>query len=284
MAARFWVGGTGTWDASDTTHWASSSGGAGGQSVPGTSDTVTLDGSSGGGTVTVNTNVAVQSITCGAFTGTLDFSANNNNVTLTASSAFSGTGTGTRTINLGNGTWILSATAGAGASITPWNMGTTTNLTFNANSSTISVTGSSAGTVNFTGGGLTYATVAFSAQAGARIAMTGANTFGTLTIAGGPTYTTLASDLTIGTFNLNGSSSGQIGLISAAGGARTVAITTLSASWTSFREMAFSGSGLNATNSFDLGTNSGFTITPPSTGGGTTPQQFSMVGTLTLIS
>ena len=41
VASRFWVGGTGTWDASDTTHWAATSGGAGGQSVPGSSDSVT---------------------------------------------------------------------------------------------------------------------------------------------------------------------------------------------------------------------------------------------------
>ena len=52
MASRFWVGGTGTWDASDTTHWATASNGAGGASVPGSSDAVTFDASSGGGTVT----------------------------------------------------------------------------------------------------------------------------------------------------------------------------------------------------------------------------------------
>ena len=61
MASRFWVGGTGTWDASDTTHWAATSGGAGGQSVPTASDTATFDASSGGGTVTVNTTVNISS-------------------------------------------------------------------------------------------------------------------------------------------------------------------------------------------------------------------------------
>jgi hypothetical protein len=59
-ASRFWVGGTGNWDASDTTHWAASSGGGGGASVPGSGDTVTLDGSSGGGTVTVTAAVNVR--------------------------------------------------------------------------------------------------------------------------------------------------------------------------------------------------------------------------------
>src|SRR5689334_24115345 len=104
MASRFWVGGTGTWDSSDTTHWAATSGGAGGQSVPGSGDTVTFDGSSGGGTVTLNFGgtITVQSITMGAFTGTWDNSVNNNDITVTASgSCFSGSGSGTRTIKLG---------------------------------------------------------------------------------------------------------------------------------------------------------------------------------------
>ena len=30
MATYYWVGGSGTWDGSSTTHWATSSGGAGG--------------------------------------------------------------------------------------------------------------------------------------------------------------------------------------------------------------------------------------------------------------
>lgn len=43
MADRYWVGGSGNWDASTTTNWASSSGGAGGQSVPTSSDNVFFD-------------------------------------------------------------------------------------------------------------------------------------------------------------------------------------------------------------------------------------------------
>lgn len=56
MASRFWVGGTG--NTSDTAHWAATSGGAGGQTVPTSSDTATFDSSSGTGTVTVD--VALQ--------------------------------------------------------------------------------------------------------------------------------------------------------------------------------------------------------------------------------
>lgn len=132
MASRYWVGGTGTWDASDTTHWASSSGGAGGQSVPGSGDTVTLDGSSGGGTITVNTDFSVTSLTMGAFTGTLDFATNNNSPTM---QTFSLTGTGTRTLNMGSGTWTLTGNA-----TTIWTHATATNLTLNVGTSIVNCT------------------------------------------------------------------------------------------------------------------------------------------------
>lgn len=135
MASRFWVGGTGTWDASDTTHWAATSGGAGGQSVPGSGDTVTLDASSGGGTVTLGYNPTISSFTCGAFTGTFDA------VTFSPiiSGTMSATGTGTRTIKLGSGTWTMT---GSGA--VRWDFTTTTNLTFDAGTSTVDFTYSGA--------------------------------------------------------------------------------------------------------------------------------------------
>jgi len=130
MASRFWVGGTGTWDASDTTHWASSSGGAGGQSVPGSADTVTLDASSGGGTVTLAYRPNVVSITMGAFTGTFD--DGNYGADLVT---FSSSGTGTRTITIGNTDWTLS-----GNSATIWNTSNTTNLTVNVGTAYIDCT------------------------------------------------------------------------------------------------------------------------------------------------
>lgn len=54
MADRYWVGGTGTWDNSSTDHWSTSSGGSNGASVPGSSDNVIFDSSSGAGTVTIS--------------------------------------------------------------------------------------------------------------------------------------------------------------------------------------------------------------------------------------
>jgi hypothetical protein len=131
MATRFWVGGTGTWDAADTTHWAASSNGAGGQSVPGAGDTVTFDGSSGGGTVTVNVNFSVTSVTMGAFTGTLTFATNNNSPTM---ATFSCSGTGARTLAMGSGTWTLTGTG------TVWDTSTATNLTLTKGTATIAIT------------------------------------------------------------------------------------------------------------------------------------------------
>jgi hypothetical protein len=169
MANRFWVGGTGTWNGSSTANWASTSGGASGQSVPGSADTVTFDASSGGGVVTVNTNFTITSLTMGAFTGTLDFSANNNSPTM---GTFSGTGTGTRTLNMGSGTWTLTGTG------TPWNLATISNFNFNAEQSRILFTNSSTGNLIFAGGGLTYYTVEFARGAStATITINFNNTF-----------------------------------------------------------------------------------------------------------
>lgn len=52
MANRYWVGGTGTWNSSNTTNWSATSGGAGGASVPTSVDDVFFDGNSGTGIVT----------------------------------------------------------------------------------------------------------------------------------------------------------------------------------------------------------------------------------------
>ena len=49
MATFYWVGGAGNWDATTTTNWASSSGGAGGAGVPTSTDNVVFDANSSGG-------------------------------------------------------------------------------------------------------------------------------------------------------------------------------------------------------------------------------------------
>ena len=257
MAARFWVGGTGNWDASDTTHWSASSGGAGGASVPGASDTVTLDGSSGGGTVTVTATVSVTSITAGAFTGTLD----TNGQSITTSGTISITGTGVRTVTLG----------ASAISCSLWNAGTTTNLTFNAGTSTITITGSNN---SFVGGGLTYGTLVWS-SAGTAI-ITGANTFANLTRNGTATKTDVfqlgASQTITGTLTLAGNSSINRLLIQSdtRGTARTLTAAAVSASNVDFQDIT--GAGASSWNltaisglSGDCGGNSGITFTTAAT-------------------
>lgn len=77
MADRYWVGGTASWDATAGTKWALTSGGAGGQAVPTSSDDVYFDGTSGSATVTVsgsrvcnNLNFTSPSSFTGTFAGT----------------------------------------------------------------------------------------------------------------------------------------------------------------------------------------------------------------------
>lgn len=78
MASRFWTGavnsGTGTWDASNTANWSTTTGGAGGASVPTSADAVFFDANSGSGTCTLGANVVFQTINMTGYTGTINFS------------------------------------------------------------------------------------------------------------------------------------------------------------------------------------------------------------------
>jgi hypothetical protein len=72
MADRYWVGGTADWDGTAGSKWALTSGGAGGQAVPTSSDDVFFTAASGAVTCTIATgNTGAKSITCTGFTGTL---------------------------------------------------------------------------------------------------------------------------------------------------------------------------------------------------------------------
>jgi hypothetical protein len=74
MANRFWVGGTGTWDTTNTANWSATTGGASGASVPTSADYVTIDANSGGGVITFGNDVDCQGIDIRFYTGTIDFS------------------------------------------------------------------------------------------------------------------------------------------------------------------------------------------------------------------
>lgn len=267
MANRFWVGGTGTWDASDTTNWSTSNGGAGGASVPTSADTVTFNNNSGGGTVTVNTTVSVISITADSFAGTLDFATNDNNVNLSlAGIAFSMGGAATQTLNMGDGTWTFTGTvngnmcnfAGSG-------------LTLNANGSTMVFSGSqSTGERGLLLGARTYNNITLSG-AGSWTATASFTISGTLTQAPGtnfriqnsPSIAAVASTATLSSpASLNGST-GQTATI---GGNGTFTVSNMA-----FRDVNFSGGNTRTANdSFNQGNVTGITVNPPSGGGGST--------------
>lgn len=59
MASRYWVGGNGTWNSSNTTNWSTSSGGSGGASVPTSADAAVFDANSGVASVTAVSGEAV---------------------------------------------------------------------------------------------------------------------------------------------------------------------------------------------------------------------------------
>ena len=82
MATRYWVGGTGVWDASNTTPWAATSGGAGGQSVPSTADSAFFDSISNSNTITLAYSPTLQTLRFDTFSGT--FNANNQTVSLSS--------------------------------------------------------------------------------------------------------------------------------------------------------------------------------------------------------
>jgi PKD repeat protein len=245
MANRHWVGGSGNWN--DTAHWAATSGGAGGQSVPTSSDDVFL--SSGGSSVyiTLNvdgdcrditysnriqinngTNIGVSNFTLnvygsyivtynsnptftcadvvfratttgktiGGFTGhsilpknSVTFNGVGGEWTIQTDGWISGSGSGSsptlnrdvivengsfisngkdfsitglkssfsnvRNIDIDGSTILIGVRSGS-ATVTGWDMTVTTNLTFNAGTSTISTDSSGLHDVNFYGGGLTY--------------------------------------------------------------------------------------------------------------------------------
>jgi hypothetical protein len=274
-AARFWVGSTGAF--SDTAHWSATSGGAGGQSVPGTGDTATIDNHASGlngGTLTIDQNVSVITLTWSTAVGTIDNSGNFNvTVSQAAGNAFNGSGTTARTWTGGSGTYTLSGAAAT------WTMSTTTNLTNPTtafSSANIVFSGNATtGTNNFIGGGLTYGNVTFNGSAGGGgAAITGANTYAALTIIApnaleipqGVTQTVTSLVANTGTLSspifLEAANPSSQATISDASGTNTL-------DGVSFRSIAFAGGATwVGNNGLDFGRNSGITITPPSAGGG----------------
>ncbi len=219
MANCFRVGGTSTWDGTNTggggtggIQWATASGGStpatggGTGGAPASADTAIFDASSGGGTVTVNTTVNIAQITMGAFTGTLTFATNNNNVTL---QNFSCTGSGTRTLSMGNGLWTITGTGSV------WDMTTVTNLTLNGNSSTLTFTAATLTARNFSLGAtktFNNITVSANSSGGTFFFNTSNMTCATLTLVGGTSHVqlTASSTYTITTLAISGTAGSEV--------------------------------------------------------------------------
>jgi hypothetical protein len=73
MANRFWVGGSGTWNDTNTDNWSTTSGGAGGASIPTSSDNAFFDANSGGGDIVVAAGATADFITAFPFNGSFTF-------------------------------------------------------------------------------------------------------------------------------------------------------------------------------------------------------------------
>jgi hypothetical protein len=176
MADRYWVGGTGNWDNSNTASWSATSGGAGGASIPTISDNVFLNASSGGGTISCSFFNCLNFNTTG-FTGTVTLGgATQMNVygsytvgsTTTISSSWGSSGyglvlNGSGTIDIApdfptfislNGSYTLARNLNLTVTnnYIEHNSGTFTTNNFNVTAASYTCTGSSARTLNMGSG------------------------------------------------------------------------------------------------------------------------------------
>jgi hypothetical protein len=239
MADRFWVGGNGNWDATTTTNWSTTSGGAGGASAPTSADDVYFDaGSDAGGafTVTIGTGAVCRDITAGSLdfvmtlagsaawtiSGSLTFPATNLTRTYTGAITFNATTTGKTittngvqpttgaiTFNGIGGEWTLGSALTTGGAIT------LTNGTLDVSASNFTITCTS---WTKTGGTLNEQLGTFSLSAASSTFAGGTDTYynvsftstasGTHTITGANTFndltfTSLATGVGIRNISVN---------------------------------------------------------------------------------
>ena len=272
MASRYWVGGTATWDGTAGTKWATTSGGAGGASIPTAADDVFFDAASGAVTVTLGSNANVAlSINCTGFTGTLTGSSTitvSGNLTLVVGMTFSYTGTFTfnasgtivsagksfTTLSLGGAstTYTFSDACVVTGNCTLGGSGTCTfngsTLTIGGNMAIASTTG--AGTTNITLNG----TGSWTGSPALKNNLT-INTAGTITISGSVAFDTGTFTRTAGTVVTTGST------------LTVAASATLNSNGITWNNIAFSGSAPTYTLSSTLALSGTLTI---SSSGGTT--------------
>jgi hypothetical protein len=209
--------------------------------------TVTL-----GGALTCNADLVISQ-------GTFTTSASNYSVTATN---LSSSNANTRTITLNGSTVTLSVFG------TPLDFTTTTGLTFTAGTSSIVCTG---GIAYFSGGGMTFNNVSFTAAAVSDGQIRGANTFAQLTLTApstsGLSLYSFDSNQTITTLVAAGASAiRRVFLYSNTPGTRrTLTVTT----WSSILDVDFRDIGMNTSRSGtrlgDCGNNNNVTFVAPKT-------------------
>lgn len=202
-------------------------------------------------TVTLGSALSIATRALTVTQGTFDTA----NFAVTAGS-LSSNNSNTRTITLGSSTVTLASTL---------LMGTTTGLTFNAGTSQINL---SASTASLQGGGLTFHNVSFTSTVANVRSITGANTFNNLTLNATATrlstYTLDADQTVNGTLTCAGSSAPARGFVRSTviGETRTITANAISANDCDFRDITIAGAaaGSSPTRAGDCGGNSGITF------------------------
>lgn len=166
MANRYWILGTGTWDATNTVNWSDSSGGLGGFSVPTAADNVFFDANSNVGTTAFTVTMANTPRVCNDFlasgldgtmtlagsaigltvSGSLTFQATRVNPTYTGFTTFNATTTG-KTITT-NGVTLLNPTFNGVGGAWALNSALTTNGAISFTNGTLDLNGNSCTTTN----------------------------------------------------------------------------------------------------------------------------------------
>lgn len=216
---------------------------------------LTINGA-GGITVTLGDALNISTRTLTVTQGT--FNTANFNVT---AGVLASSGSIARTITLGSSTLSLSFGG------TALNFATSTNLTFNANTSQISIIGNSP---TFAGGGQTFYNVTFtSTSVSSTPTISGANSFNNLTLTGPGTsgiisFSLSANQTITGTLTCAGATALRRVFIRSdtVGTARTLTVATLSANDCDFRDITLAGAASPAspTRAGDCGGNSNITF------------------------
>ncbi len=197
-----------------------------------------------------------------------------NNQNTTNGVLFSSSNSNTRSLVLGTTNWNIGS-----FNATAWDISTSTGMTLSAASSTLTWGVTAGSGAQFNGGGLTYGTLTSAALTTATAYITGANTFGTLTLSvGASTKTAIsgyklgANQTVTGTFTAAGNTLLLRNFIfsDTIGTARTISAGTFTITNTDLRDITKAGAGsgvISTTSSItgngDCGGNTGWTFQAP---------------------